>query len=275
MELYQFLDKNACTLNISERRKEAVLKRIAHIAATSPALAGISPGDIFNALSEREAQGSTGFGKGIAIPHARIPGMKNSLLFIVTSRKGVDFQAVDRKRVFVFFVLLGPNDAVSEHLQILAALSRLIASSRIRREILGARSVEAVYESFVRHTRISSSGHTSAAKKMRLMTIILYMQEALYEILEFIMSQGIEGATIIDSNGMGEYISNIPVFASFIDFMNADKNKSQTIILLIPQDLQDTIVKGIEDITGDLDKKDGAMIITQDITFFKGTMQMM
>ncbi|MBN2001065.1 PTS sugar transporter subunit IIA [candidate division KSB1 bacterium] len=275
MELYTILDKQACTLNISERNKEAVLERIAEIAATSEALAGINQKDILEKLSEREAQGSTGFGEGIAIPHARIPGMKKSLLFIITSRRGAEFQSVDHKKVNVFFVLLGPEDAVTEHLQILAALSRLIASTRIRREILSARTSDAIYETFVRHTRISEDDHTSSARSKKLMTIILYMQEVLYDILEFIMSQGIEGATIIESNGMGEYISNIPIFASFIDFMNADKNKSQTILLLVPEDLQDTIVNGIEKITGDLDKKDGAMIIIQDISFYKGTMKMM
>jgi PTS system nitrogen regulatory IIA component len=101
------------------------------------------------------------------------------------------------------------------------------------------------------------------------------MEEMLYHILEFFLQEGVEGATILDSSGMGQYISDIPLFATFIGFMNEKKNRSRTILATIPADREDEIVKGIEKITGDLDKKQGAMLFTIDIGYWKGTMKMM
>ena len=180
----------------------------------------------------REDQGTTGFGNGIAIPHTRIEGMSDFLLFVVTSKRGVDFDAIDKKRVYIFFVLLGPEGRVTEHLKILASISHVLASSNVKKEILSARSVTAVYEAFLRNVRFIE-GQKRGPQPMKALFIILYEQKLLYDILEFFVEEGIEGATIIDSAGMGEYVSNIPLFASFIGFMNADKNRSKTIIAII------------------------------------------
>lgn len=275
MELYEILDREICAFNISDRTKDEALRRIAERASRSEALAGISADEIFRKLQEREQQGTTGFGDGIAIPHARIEGMEHSLLFIVTSHRGVDFEAMDKKRVHVFFILLGPEDKAEEHLKILAALSRLLSATRIKNELLSAKSNNAIYETFVRNSMGEEERGRGVSRKMKLMYIILYEQEFLYDILEFLIEEGVEGATIMESSGMGQYISNIPLFASFIDFMKEDKNLSKTILALIPEDREEDIIRGIERITGDLDTRQGAMIITHDVSFYKGTMNMM
>jgi len=275
MELYEILDREACALDISERTKDEALRRIAETASRSEALAEVSADEVFRKLLDREEQGTTGFGDGIAIPHTRIGGMERSLLFIVTSHRGVDFEAMDKRRVHVFFVLLGPEGSAEEHLQILAAVSRLLSTTRIKDELLSARSKNAICEAVVRNSMREEERRRGVSRKMKLMYIILYEQEFLYEILEFLIEEGIEGATIIESSGMGQYISNIPIFASFIDFMRENKNLSKTIIALIPEDREEDLIRGIERITGDLDKRQGAMIITHDVSFYKGTMNMM
>ena len=110
---------------------------------------------------------------------------------------------------------------------------------------------------------------------MKLLILTLYVEDFIYSILEFFIQEGVEGANILESFGMGQYISNIPLFADFIGFMKESKNRSKTILALIPEDRIDSIIQGIEDITGDLDKKQGAMIMTLDVSFYKGTMKMM
>ena len=74
---------------------------------------------------------------------------------------------------------------------------------------------------------------------------------------------------------MGQYISNVPLFADFIGFMRENKNQSRTIMALVPEEHVHDIIDRIEEVTGDLDKKQGAMIIVLDVPYFKGTMQMM
>jgi len=274
MELHRILDKDACTLDLREKTKDDVLRGIAQIASEARACENVTAEQIFDRLDERERQGSTGFGEGIAIPHARVPGMSDFLLFIVTSRKGVEFDAVDKKKVHILFVLLGPDERVADHLQILAVISRVLSNSNVRREILAARSKTGIYESFVRNIwRVE--GEKGVVRAMKALFVILYEEELLYAILELFVEEGIQGATIIESSGMGEYISSVPVFASFIGFMNQSKNRSKTIVAMVPEDRVQEIITGIEEITGDLDKKEGAMVFALDVPFYKGTMKIM
>ncbi len=277
VDFVSLLDKDSCTVNISGRDRESVLQKIAAVAVTSSSLSGFSADMVYEQLLSREMEGSTGVGKGIAIPHARIEGMQDYLVFIATSKRGVNFQAIDHKKVHAFFVILGPADRVNDHLKILAAISRVIMASNVIREILAARSSVGLYEAFLRNVRAVDAPPPSEEKKREYMAlfIVLYIEEFLYEILEFFIEEGIDGATVLESSGMGRYISNIPLFASFIGFMNEDKNRSSTIVAMVPADRFESIVSGIEEITGDLDKKEGAMIFAFKTAFTKGSMRMM
>jgi PTS system nitrogen regulatory IIA component len=150
----------------------------------------------------------------------------------------------------------------------------MLGNAAIRRELLGAPSVISLYEGLVRHARGASAGG-GEKRVMKLLTVVLYLDEFLNDILEFFIEAGIDGATVIESFGMGEYISNIPLFADFIGFMQKNKNQSRTILALVPEDRVQEMVDGIEEITGDLDKKQGAMVMALDVPFYKGTMRML
>ncbi|MBI9100283.1 MAG: PTS sugar transporter subunit IIA [Spirochaetaceae bacterium] len=274
MDLVKITDINSCRCGIKAKKKDDVLKKLAKLAVKSDKLKGFSEDDIYHSILERENQGSTGFGNEIAIPHARIKGMEDFLLFIVTDNKGVEFDTLDKKKARIIFVILGPEESVNEHLQILALISRALSHDKVKKELLGASTESALLEVFLKNT-MEKEEKSSEKQKMKLMLIVLYFDDFLYHILEYFIQEGIEGATIIDSSGMGEYISSIPLFATFIGFMNEKKNHSKTIMVMIPENKEGDIVAGIEEITGDLDKKEGAMILTTDISMYKGTMKMM
>jgi mannitol/fructose-specific phosphotransferase system IIA component (Ntr-type) len=275
MDLAAILNSASCSVNLKARNKEGALESLAALAVRGRKTGTASEKAIALALSERESQGSTGFGDEIAIPHARVAGMEDFLVFIAHAPKGVDFDSLDKKKVKLFFVILGPENRPSEHVQILAALSRSLSGTTLKKELLAAGSTEILVESFLRHT-VEKHDETAVSKrKMKLLVLILYMEDFIYHILEYFLEEGIEGATILDSSGMGQYVSNIPLFATFIGFMNEQKNRSNTILATIPADREDDIIKGIEAITGDLDKKQGAMLMTLDIGVWKGTMKMM
>ena len=97
-------------------------------------------------LLEREELCSTGIGSGIAIPHCKFKKLKRPVLAVATSARPIDFRALDGKPVQVFFLLISPEDAPAEHLQVLSGLSKWIkedpsAIDRIRE----AESAAAVY----------------------------------------------------------------------------------------------------------------------------------
>lgn len=275
MDLAAIFNAASCSVNLKAKNKDEAIESLAALAVRSKMTGDASEKAIAVALSEREAQGSTGFGDEIAIPHARVSGLEDFIVFIAHAPKGVEFDSLDKKKVKIFFVILGPEDRPSEHVQILAALSRSLSGTTLKKELMAAGSTEVLAESFLRHTGEKHEEVPKSKRKMKLLVLILYMEDFIYHILEYFLEEGIEGATILESSGMGEYVSNIPLFATFIGFMNEQKNRSNTILATIPADREEEIIKGIEAITGDLDKKQGAMLMTLDIGVWKGTMKMM
>jgi PTS system nitrogen regulatory IIA component len=274
MELIQTLRKECFQVNLQAKSKDQVLETLAHLALKSSLLKEVSFNTVLTLIKEREAQGSTGFGKGLAFPHARIPGLEEFIVIIATSNKGVPFDSLDKHKVKLIFLILGPDDGAADHLKILAALSRLGNQPDVQKELLAAVSSQALFETLGRKIAdIGTQFKTHQAKK--LLFVVLYYEDLLYDILEYFLTQGIDGATILEGSGMGQYISNVPLFAEFIGFMQEKKNHSKTIMTIISADQEKQLVQGIEEITGDLDTSQGAMIISLDIGYSKGTMRMM
>lgn len=81
---------------------------------------------LLNALLEREKLGSTGIGNGVAIPHAKIEGIKEPLLVFGRAAGGVNFNSLDGGQTYIFFMLISPKDEVGRHLKILARISHII-----------------------------------------------------------------------------------------------------------------------------------------------------
>lgn len=274
MEIYEILEKQSCRVQVKAKTKDEMIARLAELAVASNATGSVGADTIHTALAEREAQGSTAFGNEIAIPHARIPGLERFILYIVSSERGVDFDALDKKRVKLFFVILGPPEAVTDHLKILAFVSRALSHTNLKQELIAARSETALYEAFLRNTQAERT-ENDKARVMKLMIVNLYIDEFLYRVLELFIEEGIEGATILESAGMGQYISNVPLFADFIGFMNESKHHSKTILAMVPEEHVEDMINGIEDITGDMDKKQGAMVLVLDIATYRGSMNML
>ena len=91
---------------------------------------------ILTALREREELGSTAVGGGMAIPHGRIPGLRDIVLAVAVSKRGVDYGADDGLPVRFFFVLLSPRESAGRHLKALAAISEWVSNGgreRLRR----------------------------------------------------------------------------------------------------------------------------------------------
>lgn len=97
-------------------------------------------------LIEREMLGSTGIGHGVAIPHGRLPGLKDILLVFGRSEKGIEFEAHDGKPVNLFFLLVAPEDSAGLHLKALARISRILKNPECRAALLGSRDRGALFK---------------------------------------------------------------------------------------------------------------------------------
>ena len=125
--------------------KQEVIRELAHNIAQS--LGASDENNLAEILSEREQLGSTGIQDGIAIPHGKIPGLKQIIIACGRSVAGIDFDSHDSKPTHLFFVLLAPEFAAGQHLKALARLSRLLKDESFRQKLLTAGGREAMYNS--------------------------------------------------------------------------------------------------------------------------------
>ena len=141
MQLAEFLDCDAIKPSLPGGNKRSLLKQLAEVAGQR---VGIESAAVLASLSEREQLGSTGFGHGVAIPHAKIDGLDRVYALFARLGEPVDYKAIDSRPVDLIFLLLSPQDAGAEHLKALAAISRVTRDAATLERLRGARCRDAL-----------------------------------------------------------------------------------------------------------------------------------
>ena len=121
--------------------KQAILEALADRFAAAYDLDRLA---VLDGLEEREGLGSTGFGRGIAIPHARIEGVNRPVAALLQLENPVDFKSADGMPVDLVFGLISPANAGISHLHALAAISRLVRDDQVREALVDAPDAEAI-----------------------------------------------------------------------------------------------------------------------------------
>jgi PTS system nitrogen regulatory IIA component len=111
---------------------------------------GLSRDLVVDSLAAREKLGSTGLGQGIAIPHGRIKGLREALGAFVRLSSPIVFDAPDGKPVSQAFVLLVPEHATEQHLQLLSELAQMFSERRFRDELAAADNPATLHDLFSR-----------------------------------------------------------------------------------------------------------------------------
>jgi PTS system nitrogen regulatory IIA component len=101
--------------------------------------------EILERMDEREKLGSTGFGRGVAIPHARVAGLRCPVAAFIRLEHPVDFDAADGLPVDLVFGLLSPENAGAMHLRSLAAISRIVRDENTHQALAEAPGADAIY----------------------------------------------------------------------------------------------------------------------------------
>jgi PTS system nitrogen regulatory IIA component len=128
--------------SLSAANKKALFQQLGLVAGRQLQIPARS---ISARLAEREKIGSTGFGGGVAIPHAKIEGLDQVVGFFARLTAPIDFQSVDGLAVDLIFLILSPPDAGVDHLKALAAASRALRDQSLVAKLRGARSRDAIY----------------------------------------------------------------------------------------------------------------------------------
>ena len=104
---------------------------------------------VLRALLERERLGTTGIGHGVAIPHGRVKGLRDLKVFFGRSRKGGNFDSMDKLPVHLFFLIMAPENSASAHLKVLASISQLLKNQEFRTRLLTADTRSEIYRAIV------------------------------------------------------------------------------------------------------------------------------
>ncbi|WP_425100754.1 PTS sugar transporter subunit IIA [Tropicibacter sp. S64] len=121
-------------------------KRLMHdVAELAESAYGLSAGATVEALMERELLGPTGVGHGVALPHARLPGLEEVAGAFILLESPIDFDAVDRQPVDLIFSLFAPEDAGVEHLKALALVSRTLRDQALCAKLRANRDAGTLY----------------------------------------------------------------------------------------------------------------------------------
>jgi PTS system nitrogen regulatory IIA component len=115
------------------------------LSARAAPLTGLPERDIFEVLLQRERLGSTGLGQGIAIPHAKLQGLKHIVGVFARLAEPIDFDAVDGQKVDIVFLLLAPAAAGADHLTALARISRLLREGSAVEKLRASKDAAALY----------------------------------------------------------------------------------------------------------------------------------
>jgi PTS system nitrogen regulatory IIA component len=123
MDLGDLISPDAILPSLKADSKKQALQELAQKAA---ALTGLHGREIFDTLLQRERLGSTGVGRGIAIPHGRVAALPRIVSVFARLDEPIDFDALDAEPVDLIFLLLAPEHAGADHLKALARISRLL-----------------------------------------------------------------------------------------------------------------------------------------------------
>lgn len=127
MKPSDFLKPDLINLNLQSSTKEEVLKELVQMLDVKDEHRPI----LLDMVLQRESLGSTGLGEGVAIPHGRSLIVNRLHLVCGLSKKGMYFQALDRKKVYLFFLIIAPHREVSnQYLPLLGSIARLASEPK-------------------------------------------------------------------------------------------------------------------------------------------------
>jgi fructose-specific phosphotransferase system IIA component len=144
MKFADFVSTEAIRAKLNSENKEGVIREMAQALADA---GKIAPGElegIVKAILKREELGSTGIGRGVAVPHTKHASVNRLVGTVAVSPEGVDFDSLDGEKVQLFFLLISPPDRPGDHLRALENISRQLRNDTFCRFLKQAKSADEI-----------------------------------------------------------------------------------------------------------------------------------
>ncbi len=149
MKMSDILEPENIIPDLKARDKKRAIEELADtVVKTNPSL---DKDSLVRVLLDRESLGSTAIGDGVAIPHGKFPGIIAPIISFGRSRKGLDFESMDGQPVFLFFLLVAPEDSASVHLKALAKIAKMLKDSSFRKLLIEAPNRKELYKIIIQN----------------------------------------------------------------------------------------------------------------------------
>lgn len=146
MRLSDLIHEPSVIAELQATDRNGVIRELVQSLADNGAVSKESVETIARAVIAREKQGSTGFGKGVAVPHVKHASVEKMIATIGRSSRGVDFAALDRAPVYTVVLLMSPSSAPEEHLAAMENIFRHLQRDNFRRFLRQADTRESIIE---------------------------------------------------------------------------------------------------------------------------------
>ena len=144
MKLREFIVTDAITPELSANDRDGAIRELVNALSSAGALPADAVDEVVGALVKREQNGSTGFGKGVAVPHVKHAKIKKMVGTVGRSVSGIDFAALDHQPVYSVFLLLSPDNQPQQHLQAMNIVFSNLQKDTFRRFLRQSSSREAI-----------------------------------------------------------------------------------------------------------------------------------
>jgi len=161
MVITKFINKNCIIPELEAKTKAAAVRELTHLMFDKNKIPDVALA--LDQIVAREATESTGIGNGIAVPHARIPGMKSLACAVGRATDGIDFMAVDRQPVKLIFLICYPPAQQTTYLNFVATIARLLGEKDHFKSLVSASDTDALYNTL---NEISESFDDHQEKKI-------------------------------------------------------------------------------------------------------------
>lgn len=146
MKFADFISNNAIRADLTSVDKESVIGELVQSLLDAGEVAADEKDDIIAAILRREELGSTGIGRGVAVPHTKHPSVQKLVGTVGVSSDGVDFDSLDGERVQLFFLLVSPPDRPGDHLRALENISRQLRDDTFCRFLKQSKTTEDIVQ---------------------------------------------------------------------------------------------------------------------------------
>ena len=149
MKLSEILEENNIIPDLKARDKKRALEELAEVIVNSKP--SLDKDSLVRVLLERERLGSTGIGEGVAIPHGKFHGISEPIISFGRSLNGLDFESMDGEPVFLFFLLIAPENSASVHLKALARIAKILKNGSFRKGLMEAATQKEIYNAIIQN----------------------------------------------------------------------------------------------------------------------------